>query len=263
MSKMDTLLVAANVTSLIETYKIGSHMGKLKTLLGTAKSLPESIPWQIFVGSPTRSTVSAKEDDMVQTKSHVSESNKRIFVHSPYLINLCTPVDEVNEGWHMTLLKKNLEIARKSGFLGVVVHVGKSTKRAESAALETMRKNILEALDSATPECPLILETPAGQGTELLTTPKQFLEFVKSIGDPRLKICIDTCHVFAAGHDPLDYLKATDTELIRLIHFNDSKTSCGSCKDLHAHVGTGHIGFEKMRQIAEYCHENNLPMVIE
>ena len=254
-----------SLSTLLETYQIGSHMRKEPSLLATVKRLPNGVPSQIFVGSPTSSKVSAKEADMDLTRAYLSENNKSIFVHSPYLINLCTAVDTENNNWHLELLKRNLTIANRCGFLGVVVHVGKSTKQPIATALATMRSNLLSVLDSASERCPLLLETPAGQGTELLTRPSDFLKFVQDIGDSRLKVCVDTCHVFAAGHDPLALLESAyaDTDIIRLVHYNDSKGSCGSCKDLHALVGTGHIGFEKMRKIAEICHAKGVPMVIE
>lgn len=65
-----------------------------------------------------------------------------------------------------------------------------------------MKKNLLECLPLATKECPLLLETPAGQGTETLKAMKDFIEFVAEIADERLRICLDTCHVFACGHKP-------------------------------------------------------------
>ena len=109
------------------------------------------------------------------------------------------------------------------------------------------------------------LETPAGQGTETLKGEDEFIDFVESFGgDPRLKVCLDTCHVFACGHEPLRFIdKLLRKGFLHLVHFNDSKEPCGSCKDRHAFVGSGHIGTEKMSQIAQKCSESLIPMVIE
>ena len=129
-----------------------------------------------------------------------------------------------------------------------------------------MRSNILAALEHATPECPLLLETPAGQGSEVLRTWTEFAAFVSAIADPRLRICIDTCHVFACGEDPHTYLSkflSAHPAMTQLIHFNDSATPCGSCLDRHAFCGQGHIGIEKMTAIANDAHAANIPMVIE
>ena len=74
--------------------------------------------------------------------------------------------------------------------------------------------------------------------------------------DPRLRICVDTCHVYAAGIDPLTYIKAVEKvnpHVLQLIHLNDSKAPCGSCVDRHEAIGQGHIGMEKMREMIAYC----------
>ena len=132
--------------------------------------------------------------------------------------------------------------------------------------MANMKANMLEALQHATPSCPILLETPAGQGTEVLRTWADFAGFVADIGDARLRICIDTCHVFACGHDPLDYLTRTiqaHPSLTKLIHFNDSATACGSCTDRHANIGQGYIGMEKMSSIAHYAVKSSVPMLVE
>ena len=251
---------------LFDTYGIGSHMGKKPKLLATAKSLPVDRPSQIFLGGPQSSSLKADEDDMVACRTYLSQNTMSVFVHSQYIINLATRTETDN--WHLDLLKKNLAIASASGLKGVVVHVGKSVKLAKSVALENMRLNILDCLEAATEECPLLLETPAGQGTELLTKPEDFINFIRGFGDePRLKVCLDTCHVFAAGCEPMTYLeKLNDQGLIGklvLVHFNDSKESCGACKDRHELPGNGHIGLEKMTAFAARCTELEIPMVFE
>jgi deoxyribonuclease-4 len=96
---------------------------------------------------------------------------------------------------------------------------------------------------------------------------KEFLDFVESFGSPKLRVCVDTCHVFAAGHDPKAYLEAAINRpgLLKLVHYNDSLGDCGSCVDRHAHIasGEGLIGFPKMSEIAQLCSTHNIPMVIE
>jgi deoxyribonuclease-4 len=86
--------------------------------------------------------------------------------------------------------------------------------------------------------------------------------------DPRIRICVDTCHVFACGHQPIDYIGRLSTyhkkhKLVQLIHYNDSATPCGSRLDRHAYMGTGHIGMTGMTAIAHHCHDNSYPMLIE
>lgn len=251
---------------LIAAYKIGSHCPKLKSLVDTVRSLPLDRPSQFFLCGPQSSHLSIADAELTATASAITETGVALYIHSPYIINLCAPTTAENDAYHTTLLIKNLEYGVKIGARGVVVHVGKSTTQPLAQALATMKANLLIALQAATPTCPILLETPAGQGTEVLRTWDEFTAFVADINDPRLLICIDTCHVFASGAQPLDYLKRTMSvhpSLVRLIHFNDSATPCGSCLDRHALVGEGHIGIETMTAIALASTASGIPMVIE
>jgi deoxyribonuclease-4 len=164
------------------------------------------------------------------------------------------------------------------GVRGVVVHVGKHCKSDLNDSLKRMKNKIIEIIECATPECPLLLETPAGQGTEVLTDMIEFLDFVWEIrNDQRVveknksecfSVCIDTCHVFATGVIPSLYLKtALQTpkynNFLKLIHFNDSKGACGSCVDRHAILGEGVIGIEELHECAQLGVSFEIPMVFE
>jgi deoxyribonuclease-4 len=248
-----------------EEFRIGFHMKKEKTLVKTIHSIPDfSKPYQIFLGGPQSSTLTLHPIDLAATSSLIHKHNAQLYVHSQYIINLAhRPTDDTR--WNTKLLKRNLAYASAVGCKGVVVHVGKSTSMAYTDALENMRMNISKALKYASPSCPLLLETPAGQGTEMLKGVSEFIEFVQSFNDPRLRICLDTCHVFACGHSPIEYIDtvAKHSDLLKLIHYNDSATPCGSCVDRHAMMGTGHIGMDGMHEIAKKCSGLGVPMVIE
>ena len=136
-------------------------------------------------------------------------------------------------------------------------------------AIDNMFKNILQLLPHIDKTCPLLIETPAGQGTEVLTKIEEFSEFYSRFTKEqkeKVKICIDTCHVFACGYDPAEYLEKWNElqpDSIVLVHFNDSKCECGSKKDRHAPAGEGFIGLEKLNYIIEWCATLNIPMVRE
>jgi deoxyribonuclease-4 len=245
---------------------IGCHIGKQKTITDTVRAVAHSpAPYQIFLSGPQNSNIKSDDKDLATARALIEASGARVFVHSQYLINLSNK--ESADAWHEKLLIKNLQVCRAFGGKGVVVHVGKSVKLPKAEALEQMRGAIQRCLEHAYPDCPLLLETPAGQGTELLTDMKEFLDFVESFGTEKLRVCLDTCHVFAAGHDPKAYLEAALARpgLLKLVHYNDSLGACGSCVDRHAHIasGEGLIGFPKMSEIAELCSSHEIPMVIE
>lgn len=238
---------------------IGCHMHKLKSLAMTVFGLPTDRPSQIFLAGPQSSKLEIADEELAATGS--IDSN--YYIHSPYIINLCTKASADNEAYHTRLLIKNLQYGSAAGAKGVVVHVGKSTTQPLPEALATMRANILEAMEHATPICPILLETPAGQGSEVLCNPAEFIDFVQTIGDPRLRICVDTCHVFACGHDPLDYIQKVPDGFLKLIHFNDSAAASGSRLDRHAFVGEGQIGLVRMTEIAHYARTRSIPMLVE
>jgi len=249
-----------------ESHKIGNHVRKLKTVTATLTSLGQTEkPWQMFLSGPLSTKMSIKDDELAAAHTEQEKSQVKMYVHSPYIINLCQEPGS-KEDYGVVCLMKNLKYANTIGLKGVVVHVGKSTKMPLSVALDYMRKNLTTALDAATESCPILLETPAGQGTETLTTYDDFVAFVQSFNTPRLRICVDTCHVFATGQNPLEYIQkiyTTDPTLLKLVHFNDSQTPCGSCVDRHAYIGTGKIGYAALKEIADHCRDRNIPMVVE
>ena len=244
---------------------VGSHVEKKEVMEKLMVNLDSMKPWQIFLSGNMNSNVNIKPPVIKAVKAMVGEKDPKLYVHSPYLINLAATPGE-KEDFHVTCLKKCLDAAREMGFRGVVVHVGKSVKLGAAEALENMRWAVEQVLPHASADCPLLLETPAGQGTEMLTDLEQFVEFVSSFSDRRFRICVDTCHVFATGYDPLDYIKyvhEVDADLLRLVHFNDSETACGACVDRHASMGMGQIGLEKMTAIAEWCLAEGVSALIE
>lgn len=254
----------ARVRELCEKYSIGHHAPKFPTLMKTVGEFPDPRkPYQIFLGGPQTSKMNITDGELAATSAMIGAADLKVYVHSQYIINLATAA--APDDWNVTLLARNLQYASAIGARGVVVHVGKATDKPYTTALENMRANIARVLEFATPECPLLLETPAGQGTETLKGEDEFIAYVEAFADPRLRVCLDTCHVFACGHKPLQFIDklAAKPDLLRLIHFNDSLEACGSCKDRHAPIGAGRIGLAGMTEIAERCHHMGLPMVIE
>jgi len=252
---------------LMETHAIGCHVAKKKSVFGTLLSLHNEVhkPYQMFLTGPQSTKIEMDDWALATAAEEQNQSGIRMYVHSPYVINLCHEPGTL-EDYGVVCLQKNLQYANMMGLKGVVVHVGKSTSKPLPVALDYMRKNLEKAMESATDACPILLETPAGQGSETLTTYDDFVAFVQSFDSAKLRICVDTCHVFATGQNPLDYIRkiyTTDPTLLKLVHFNDSATPCGSCLDRHAFVGTGKIGYTALKEIADYCRDRSIPMLVE
>jgi deoxyribonuclease-4 len=256
-------LKEANKSSYMEDrFNIGAHINKGSKLSETLESLSPTKPYQIFL-TERYATFNIKEDEILRCAEIVERKNLKIFVHTPYCLNISNEDTYIVES-----LRKHLLVCSRLKFKGCVVHVGKSVKRTIPESIDNMRKNILDAIEVASVDCPLLLETPAGQGTELLKIREEFTDFVLSIGDDRLGICIDTCHIFSLGYMPMDYINfiVNDERLLKylkLFHYNDSETACDSHVDRHAYMFCGKIPMKQLVSVAFVGQNYNIPMVIE
>jgi deoxyribonuclease-4 len=256
-----------NISHLISYYSIGKHIEKSKTLLQTVKNMYPNIPYQIFIGGNINSRLNIDETDIELAGKYVRENNIKLYIHAPYLINLATKTED---NWQISYMCKTMEYGARLGASGVVVHVGKSVKLDFQTAYDQMSSSIYSILEKTSPNCPLLIETPAGQGTEMFCVKEDYLDFInkfvpKDINEAtKIGACVDTCHVFACGYKPSEYVKYIgNSGILKLVHYNDSNEICGSCKDRHAFIGHGHIGLPDLSDVAEYCANKNISMVIE
>ena len=239
-------------------FKIGSHISKKGKLFTTIEKLDSSYPFQLFLSMSTKLNFS--DEEIAKTSQIVQYKKLRVYVHAPYVLNLCDTKEYIVD----TLINL-MNVSHACGFQGVVVHVGKSVKKTEEDALKIMKDNIMNILNNS--EGHLILETPAGQGTEVLTTSDSFIDFVvNKVKNSKLKVCVDTCHVFACGTYPQEYLEEVASkckERLKLIHFNDSQTDFNSRVDRHATIGRGKIPFQFLMKCADIGRKLNIDMLSE
>lgn len=249
---------------------VGTHICK-DDLLNVLKSDDTTRSYQIFLRSNLGGNCKITPE-LIEMGKYVKTNQRKVFVHSPYTINLCK---ETEGDKYIKMLIDDLVIGLDLGLKGVVVHVGKACGNPKG--YEMMVRNTVIVLKSYeyiakqklkdASMCPLLLETPAGQGTELLTTPKEFIDFIttvrKHLDNPMtLKICVDTCHVFASGYEPIDYIKQIDPDDLPLIHFNGSKDKKGSKKDRHEFF-TSMISVESMLEVYKYAIQHSISMTKE
>lgn len=201
-------------------------------------------------------------------------SSLPIVAHASYLINLGTDNPELSEKSQEALLDE-LTRCDQLSIPYLVLHPGAAGKQAVEDAL----KRVASALDhvhrkGAHLQSQVLLETTAGQGTTLGRTFSELGEIIDRVNEPqRLGVCVDTCHVFAAGYDirnPQGYARmmseaesAVGLERIRCWHLNDSLGALGSCKDRHAHIGLGELGKVGFRALLEDERMAGLPMILE
>lgn len=228
--------------------------------------------YQIFLQSRMGSSNFKISQELYEVRDYVKEHDRKVYIHAPHNINLSGIFPEGDE-WNLKLLIQNLTSAHNLGFRGVVIHVGKAVKLTTEVARKKMIDNIIvvlriyESLVKDPERCPLLLETPAGQGTELSTKVEDFVSIIPEvrakIDNPIVfKVCIDTCHVFASGYDPMEYIRHFDPDDIGLIHYNGSLCPKGSKKDRHSFTESC-IGVEEMMNVYEFGMKHGISLVIE
>lgn len=245
---------------------VGSHVTKNGTVAKTLNDLPSSQPWQIYFGGRQNANFKVTDSDIAKTRNLTANKGYRFYVHTPHTINVSRKYDD---DWVVNCLAKHLTSGIAMGCKGIVVHCGVKRKDVDyQVAYDNMVYSIINAAKYATPECPLLVETSSGETGELLSAPEELIAFYRSLPDEtkeNIKICVDTCHVFAAGYLPQDFVRALDDAKIPigLFHFNDSKGCKGCCKDRHAHLGTGYIGLDNLIAVGTYALQNGIDMVFE
>ena len=240
---------------------------------------------QIFISNPmsTKSNIKLTDSECKNIKNKLTDRDCRIVIHLPYVINLSKPILRLADAWWIKMICDQLLISHKIGSIGCVVHVGKHMDLTIDEGIQNMYNSLVFVIDYII-ECELdtfiILETAAGQGTELITTKNNSLvdlaEFYNKFSikqKKHLKLCVDTCHIFAAGFDITnsnkvecffdDFDNMIGIEHIALIHLNDSKSCCGSCVDRHENLGMGKIGIEGLRSFIRYGVYYKIPIILE
>ena len=197
-----------------------------------------------------------------------------IAAHDSYLINLASPDPELarrsRSGFANEL--KRVE-ALSIPFL--VTHPGSHLGQGVYSGIKRYAANLDAAIeDSGTHSCLILLETTAGQGTNLGSTFEELARIIELSAHPdRLGVCFDTCHAFAAGYDirtPETYAatfdafdKAIGLDLLRFFHVNDAKVPLGSHKDRHDHIGQGEIGLDGFRNLMRDPRFADVPKTLE
>ncbi|NHC45605.1 deoxyribonuclease IV [Motilibacter aurantiacus] len=264
-----------------ETSLVGAHVpttgGLARGAFGYADKVgAEAV--QVFVGNPRGWAASAgdpKQDSLFRDRC--SELQVPAFVHAPYLINFGSPTVETSER-SADALRHVLRRGAAIGARGVVVHTGSTVDSAgREVGLARTREGLLPLLDEleALEDAPaLLLEPTAGQGQSLCSTMDELGPYLDALdGHPRLGVCLDTCHAFAAGHDlaqPGGVKKTLDRLVevagkgrLQLVHANDCKDVVGSSKDRHENIGAGHIGPDAFAELFRHPAVRGVPLVIE
>jgi deoxyribonuclease IV len=255
---------------------IGAHVsvaGGLLAALPRAEAVGAEVI-QIFVANPRGWAAPATDPE---TDEQFAEQCRRqrlaVFVHAPYLINFGSPSPATLES-SSRCLQFSLRRAVAIGAKGVVVHAGSAVAgNRREVALGQVHEHVLACLDSV-PEARVLIEPTAGGGGALAADAESLNAYLDTLDrDERVGVCLDTCHMHAAGHDLSSpagfgqalraYAASAGRGRIELIHVNDSRDPAGSKRDRHASIGQGTIGRDAFAVLFTSTATRLVPMVVE
>ncbi|KAH7081966.1 DNA-lyase [Paraphoma chrysanthemicola] len=207
-------------------------------------------------------------------KEHGIDPSTCCLPHGSYLVNLAHPdADRKKQAYDSFL--DDLIRCHKLGILLYNFHPGNANAGTREEGIRLIAENINRAhKDPATGKVVAILETMATLGNTIGGTFKDLKEIIDQVDDKsRVGVCLDTCHVFAAGYDlrtPEAYAetmalfdKEIGLQYLKALHVNDSKAPFSSNRDLHARIGTGYLGLRAFHNIVNDTRLHGLPMVLE
>ncbi len=214
-------------------------------------------------------------EEIAEFRERVKRARIRsVVAHNSYLINLATAQPALR-AQSIAALGEELDRAQALGLDGLVMHPGSYTSGTEADGLRLIAEALRGLLRERPDDGPLVLlEGTAGQGTNLGHRFEHLAEIIDRLdGDPRLGVCLDTCHLLAAGHDICSaegfaltfdtFDRVVGIERIKAFHLNDSKKPCGSRVDRHEHIGKGCLGLEPFRMLLNDPRFADHPMLLE
>jgi deoxyribonuclease IV len=258
---------------------LGAHIstsGGYEKAVARAESLG-CTAFQIFTKSNRQwaaPAITAQQAELFRaTVTTSSIAAKNIVVHASYLINIGSSNPELRHKSQESLIHE-INRCQLLGIDYLVLHPGSATGTSEQECLN----NIITSLDSAFTQTPgttkVLLETMAGQGSSVCYRFEQIAYIMKHMEHARrVAVCVDTCHIFAAGYDfrtPELYKKTWDQfdaiiglEHLAAFHLNDSKKELGSRVDRHEDIGKGQIGLEAFGMLMNDKRFAHIPKLLE
>ncbi|QKF93996.1 Ap endonuclease 2 [Fadolivirus algeromassiliense] len=236
---------------------------------------------QIFLTLPGNiKTEEKSKEELNAFGEYIKKNNMKVIVHSSYIHNIARKWDEYS--WWLKNLEIEIKYAHMIGAYGVVLHFGKQLDLSIEEAYNNMYTSLLYIHNKTKDykDILILLETSTGQGSEMCYKLEDLSHFYKKFSNNinkeiknRIKLCIDSCHIFAAGYnlktkkDVKIYLEAFEElvglQYVKLIHLNDCKVDVGGQRDRHDNIGKGYIGFDGLKYFYDYFKKLNVPIVLE
>ena len=256
---------------------LGAHMS-VKGGLGNALRNGKEIGCtavQVFTSSPQQWYSKAVSNEGVfDFKEAQKETGiTHVVSHDSYLVNLSAFDPELAVKSKKALQEEIFRCA-VYGIPFVVSHMGGYKNQTEAEACVKVAEAANDILNETPETVTLLMETTAGQGTSINSKFEQMAVILEECkGNPRLCVCLDTCHVFVAGYDIRteetfnktfeEFDRIVGMDRLKVVHCNDSKKDLGSHIDRHEDIGKGFIGDEAFRCLVNDPRFENIPILLE
>ena len=253
---------------------IGCHLSSAKGYLKMAENAVsiDANTFQFFTRNPRGGRAKAIDpNDVAAYAKYAPEHGiTRILAHAPYTLNPASDKQQTRD-FALLVLAEDLGRMEETPHQLYNMHPGSATGQAPEAAIAKIADALNQSLlphQTTT----LLLETMSGKGSEIGGTFEQLAAIIAQVDlDDHVGVCLDTCHVWDAGYDIVDYLDGVIEEFdqvigldrLRAIHLNDSQNARGSHKDRHARIGEGEIGFEALAAVTNHPKLCGLPFYLE
>lgn len=259
--------------------KIGCHVGNSgeEMLVG---SVNEALSYNancfmLYLGAPQNTIRREMKDFRIDEYKQILKENnipcEDVIIHGPYILNFAQP-DPEKRDFAVKFMADEVRRASMMGSKYVVFHPGAHVGQGIDAGCNLIAlciKRVLEETKGV--NVTLLLETMSGKGSECGCTFEQVRYILDRVNNERLKVCLDTCHIFDGGYDIINDYEGVMNKLdqiigienIKCIHCNDSKNILGSHKDRHENIGFGNIGFDTLLKVCNDARFTGIPKILE
>ncbi len=256
--------------------RIGAHV---RSTGGVREVVPRALEMgaeavQFFISAPQQWRPPViSDEDADEFRREREAAGIPAFLHGVYLVNLASS-DSALLGRSVGSLKLYMKWGARLGVEGVVFHVGSHKGAGFDAVKQQVCERMREVLEYAGEGCKLVIENNAGQGGGVGATFAEIGEIIRGLdNDPRVAVCLDTCHAFAMGYDIAtregcerameEFDRYIGLHRLLVVHANDSKVPLGGVRDRHENIGDGYIGVEGFRNILSHPAFRHVPFILE
>ena len=254
--------------------RIGCHLSSAKGYLAMGREAVKlkANTFQYFTRNPRGGA--AKPLDVADMEAYAAFAKEhgidQILAHAPYTLNACAR-DESLRTFARNTMEDDLYRLSYLPSSMYNFHPGSHVQQGVEVGIDYIAE-LLNELLKPEQKTIVLLETMAGKGSEVGRTFEELRSILDKVElQEKMGVCLDTCHVYDAGYDIVEYLDEVLREFdqvigldrLRAVHLNDSKNPMGSHKDRHEKIGEGSIGLEAMVRIINHPALRELPFFLE